>query len=96
MTKKDLIAEVARRTGLTRDQVLSSVEGAVEVISEQLCKGETVSLRGFGNFMVKQRKGKVARNIATNTQMKLPPTQVPHFKPADQLIDKVKSKNTNS
>ena len=96
MTKKELIAEVARRTGLTREEAFSSLEAITEVISEQLCKGDMVSLRGFGNFVVKHRKGKIARNIAQNTEIKLPPQMIPAFKPADVLLERVKSKVVKS
>ena len=48
MNKADLIDAVATKTGLGKTQASSAVESFLDVISEALTRGESVSLVGFG------------------------------------------------
>ena len=50
MNKADLIDAVATKTGLGKSQASSAVESFLDVISEALTRGESVSLVGFGIF----------------------------------------------
>ena len=65
MNKADLIDAVATKTGLGKSQASSAVESFLDVISEALTRGETVSLVGFGIFSVSERAGRVGRNPRT-------------------------------
>jgi len=61
MYKRQLIAEVARRSGpwgLTRSQVREALHGILDVIAEQMEAGGAVTLAGFGRFQAKEHKGR--------------------------------------
>lgn len=43
---------------------LDALEASMASIKESILNGEEVTLRGFGTFGLKERKEKVARNMA--------------------------------
>ena len=54
MTKAEIVTEIARKTGIERKDVLSTIEAFMEVVKESLTNEENVYLRGFGSFIVKK------------------------------------------
>lgn len=83
MTKAEVCSEIAKTTGIEKANVLAVVERFMEVVKESLSEGENVYLRGFGSFIVKERKEKTGRNISKNTAVIIPAHKIPAFKPAD-------------
>lgn len=90
MTKADIVSEIAKTTGIDRANVLETVEKFMEVVKDSLVHGENVYLRGFGSFIIKNRKEKTARNISRNTTIKIPAHKVPAFKPSKVFLEDVK------
>ena len=80
MTKSDIIKEVAEGTGLTKVEIEAVLEGLILSISDSLKRGERVDLRGFGSFLIKERKAREARNPSTNEIVKLNHRYIPSFK----------------
>lgn len=91
MTKAEVIAEIAQKTGVDKSDVSSSVEAFFKVIKNSLVEGENVYVRGFGSFIVKKRARKVARIISKNTAIVIDEHFIPSFKPAKTFIEKVKT-----
>ena len=58
-------------------------------IKYSLAHGENVYLRGFGSFIVKERKEKTARNISKNTTIIIPAHNIPAFKLAAEFKKEV-------
>ena len=79
MTKAQLVARVARDTGLTRKDVLRVLDGVLETIRRALKKGEPVKLVDFGTFLVSRRKPRAAHNPATGEPMRVPGRRWPRF-----------------
>lgn len=77
MTKADIVNEIARATGLDRASVLTTVEHFMDVVKGSLANGENVYLRGFGSFIIKERKAKTARNITKKTSLIVLSAQYP-------------------
>ncbi|MEZ4756314.1 MAG: HU family DNA-binding protein [Flavobacteriales bacterium] len=92
MTKAELVSMIAKRTGVERQVVLTTVEAFMEEVKNSLEKGTDVHLRGFGSFIVKHRAQKTGRILAKNTTIIIPAHDVPAFKPADVFVDKVKNR----
>lgn len=90
MTKADIVNEISRSTGLDKAAVLTTVEKFMDVVKDSMTHGENVYLRGFGSFIVKERKEKTARNISKNTTIIIPAHKVPAFKPAKTFIEEVR------
>lgn len=93
MTKAEIVAEIARTSGLERASVLDVIEKFMEVVKDSLAGGENVYLRGFGSFVVKERAEKTARNISKNTTIIIPAHRIPFFKPAGSMKQEVSDGN---
>lgn len=93
MTKAEIVAEIARTSGLERASVLDVIEKFMEVVKDSLADGENVYLRGFGSFVVKERAEKTARNISRNTTIIIPAHRIPFFKPASSMKQEVSDGN---
>lgn len=89
MTREELAREAARRTGLTVREVQSLTVVLLSIITERLCAGESVFLRGFGCFSTKKGKMRRARNPGQGGVMEIPPRVKPVFRPYDDLKDAV-------
>lgn len=88
MTKSVLIEKVAEKaTGLTSKQVEVIVETVFDSMKEALGKGEKIEIRGFGNFKLKTREPRKARNPKTGESVDVPAKKVLHFKIGKELKD---------
>tara|TARA_B110000971_G_scaffold221994_1_gene272353 strand:- start:303 stop:596 length:294 start_codon:yes stop_codon:yes gene_type:complete len=92
MTKADIVAEIAEKTGLEKVDVQTTVEAFMEEVKTSLETGNNVYLRGFGSFVIKQRAEKTGRNISKNTTIIIPAHNIPSFKPAKVFMEGVKTK----
>ncbi len=90
MTKTELIAEVAKKSDLSKKDSERAVQAVIETISEALKSGDKVQLVGFGTFEVRQRSERDAKNPATREPIHIPATKVPAFKAGKVLKDLVK------
>jgi len=90
MTKADIINEIAIKTGYDKKTITLIVESFVESVKGNLAKGENVYMRGFGSFVTKTRKAKIARNILASTSVAVPEHQIAAFRPAAELADAVR------
>lgn len=89
MTKVDLIAQVAEKTGLTKKETEKVVTAVLDTITENLVKGDKVSLVGFGMFEVKDRAERMGHNPKTGEPMKIAASKAPSFKAGKALKDAV-------
>ncbi|HRY98404.1 MAG TPA: HU family DNA-binding protein [Bacteroidales bacterium] len=92
MTKAEIVAEIANKTGIEKVAVQATVEAFMEAVKGSLVNGENVYLRGFGSFTIKERAEKTGRNISRNTTIIIPAHNIPAFKPAKAFLGEVKHK----
>ena len=91
MTKAEIVAEIANKTGIEKVAVQATVEAFMETLKNSMLNGQNVYLRGFGSFIIKKRAEKTGRNISKNTTIIIPAHNIPSFKPAKSFVTKVKS-----
>lgn len=91
MRKADLIAEITKKTGVEKVDVLVSLEQFFKEVKESLARGENVYIRGFGSFITKKRAKKIGRNIKKNIAIEIPEHHIPAFKPAKIFVEAVKT-----
>lgn len=91
MTKAEVIAEIAQKTGIDKADVAHTVEAFFNVVKQAMAEGENIYVRGFGSFVNKKRARKIARNISKNTAIIIDEHYVPSFKPAKVFVEKIKS-----
>lgn len=90
MTKAEIVAEIAVKTGVEKGAVQAVVENFMETVKAAMAKGENVYLRGFGSFIIKTRAEKTGRNISKNVSITIPAHNIPAFKPAKTFMNQVK------
>ena len=90
MTKAEIVNEIAKKTGIDKSQVLTTVESFMEVVKASLAEQEPVYLRGFGSFIIKHRAEKTARDIHKEKSITIPAHNIQAFKPAKTLVEEVK------
>ena len=90
MTKAEIVAEIANKTGIEKVAVQATVEAFMETLKNSMINGQNVYLRGFGSFIIKRRAEKTGRNISKNTTIIIPSHNIPAFKPAKSFVNKVK------
>ena len=81
LTKKDLVLAVARDTGITQVDVKRVVQRTLDRLIESLKEGQTIELRNFGVFKVRQRAPRRGRNPKTGQEVPVPSKRVVVFKP---------------
>jgi len=72
MTKKDIAQAVAARTDVSAAAAEDIIGAALDVIGEQLAKGEDVRLAGFGTFETRDRAARTGRNPQTGESIDIP------------------------
>lgn len=91
MTKADVINQIAEKTGIDKADVTASVEAFFTIVKNSMSSGHNIYVRGFGSFVNKKRKKKIARNISRNTAIVIDEHYIPSFKPAKVFINKIKN-----
>ncbi len=85
MNKAELIARIARDSGLTKADALRAVDALLDNVTKALKKGEKVTLVGFGTFQVGRRRARAGRNPQTGAPLKIPARRVPKFVAGKEL-----------
>ena len=90
MNKGGLVAEVAKRTGLSKAEVARVVDASIDAIRESVVSGERVTLADFGTFERKHRNERIARNPrAPQTPIVVPARDLPSFTPGKEFRGQV-------
>jgi DNA-binding protein HU-beta len=91
MRKPELIAAVARKTGMPESRAADAVNSVFATISDVLAEGDEVAISGFGTFRVAARPARDGRNPQTGAPMKIKAGKTPRFTPGASLKRSVDS-----
>ena len=89
MNKSDLVSATAAKTGQTKKATEESIAAALQVMTEELAKGGTIQLIGFGTFEVRSRAARTTRNPRTGESIQVDASKAPAFKAGKALKDAV-------
>jgi DNA-binding protein HU-beta len=92
MNKVDLVRYAMERHELSRNDAVALIDGVFEDIQSAVVSGEPVKIPGFGQFKVRDRAARIARNPATGQPVKVPAKRVFKFLPAKALKEAVMAK----
>lgn len=92
MNKVDLVRAAMERFEMSRKDAVALIDGVFEDIQTAVCSGEAVKIPGFGQFKVRDRAARIARNPATGEPVKVPAKRVFKFLPAKALKEQVMSR----
>lgn len=87
MNKTELIAAVAESAELSKKDSEKALKAFVDVVTEELKKGEKVQLVGFGTFEISERAAREGRNPQTGKTMSIAACKAPKFKAGKALKD---------
>ena len=87
MNKTELVAAKAEQTNLSKKDAEAALKAFIDVVSEELKKGEKVQLVGFGTFEVSERAAREGRNPQTGETMEIKASKTPKFKAGKALKD---------
>ena len=89
MNKAELITAVAENADMTKKDAEKVIKAFIDVVTEELKKGEKVQLVGFGTFEVSERAAREGRNPKTGETMPIAACKTPKFKAGKALKDLV-------
>ena len=92
MSKTELGAAIAEKTELTKKDSEKALKAFIDVVTEELNKGEKVQLVGFGTFEVAKRNARTGKNPQTGKAIKIPACKAPKFKAGKALKETVNKK----
>ena len=89
MNKTELITAIAESADISKKDSEKALKAFVDVVTEELKKGETVQLVGCGTFEVSERAAREGRNPQTGKTMKIEACKAPKFKAGKALKDAI-------
>ena len=85
MNKAELIENMAKVSKLSRTVCKDALEAFIDCVGQALKQNKSVSLTGFGTFVIMKRQSRVGVNPATGKKMQIPAKNVPKFRPGKAL-----------
>ena len=89
MNRTEFVAAVAENAEISKKDAEKAVKAFIDVVADELKKGEKVQLVGFGTFEVSTRAAREGRNPQTGEMMKIAACKAPKFKAGKALKDAV-------
>lgn len=89
MNKAELVAAIAEKTELSKKDSEKALKAFIDVVTEELTKGEKIQLVGFGTFEVAHRAAREGRNPQTGKSMTIAASKAPKFKAGKALKDTI-------
>jgi len=90
MNKTDVIEAVAKSADISKMSAGRAVDATFEAIVAALKAGNSITLAGFGTFMVAERAARTGRNPRTGETIPIEPAKVPRFRAGKTLKDALK------
>lgn len=89
MNKAELVDEIASIADITKADAGRALDAFVTVVTDALRAGGSVSLVGFGSFVVKERAERQGRNPQSGEAITIKAAKIPSFKAGKILKDAV-------
>ena len=87
MNKPSLVAALSERTKAPSDVANDFVSALFDTITEELKKGNKVSLGNFGTFYLIRHKDRTTAHPTSKAQVQLPALTLAKFRPSSKLKD---------
>lgn len=85
MTKSELVAAIADRSGLNRAQAKDALDAFIASVAKSLKDDKEVRLVGFGSFVPVKRAAGTARNPRTGQTVRRPASRTCRFRVGEAL-----------
>lgn len=80
MNKSGLIDAIADELDMSKIEATSVLNTILQTMTETLIRGESIELRGFGSFVIRQYKSYEGRNPKTGEKIQVETKKLPYFK----------------
>ncbi|MDO9153370.1 MAG: HU family DNA-binding protein, partial [Paludibacter sp.] len=90
MNHKELIAKIALKMNLPKQDIENLLAATIETCTEQLRDGKTIGVQSFGSLEVRKKEERLSVHPATQIRTLIPPKLVVNFKQSLILKDKLK------
>ncbi len=87
MNKQELIEQVAKGADISKAAAGKAVNAFTASVTKALKKGNSVTLIGFGTFVVSKRAARTGRNPQTGKEIKIAARNAPRFRAGKALKD---------
>lgn len=85
MKKSEIIEALAQNTGLTKADVEKVYNGTFELFKDELGKGNSVAVSGFGTFKISHRNARKGHNPQTGEAIDIAASNNVSFKAGTDL-----------
>lgn len=89
MNKTELEKQLATDLDISQAAAKDVLNAVLDEISHGLVKGESITLPGFGSFVVSERQAREGRNPRTGETMQIPASKSVRFRPGKTLKDQL-------
>jgi len=89
MNKSDLIEAMADSADISKAAAGRALDGLIEAITGAVRTNDTVSIVGFGTFLLRERAARTGRNPKTGGTIQIAASKTPAFKAGKAFKDAV-------
>ena len=89
MNKSELIEALAQDIGVPHREAAAITNTVIDTMTEALARGESIEIRGFGSFVIKNYGSYEGRDPKTGKKIKVSPKKLPFFKVGKDLREQV-------
>ncbi|MFK4132178.1 HU family DNA-binding protein [Pseudomonas luteola] len=87
LTHKELVAAIAAKIDVPNARVEEVIKGLKEVVTEELGKGEKVTINNLVTFTIKEQAARTGRNPQTGQPLEIAAKRVLKVTPSKPLKD---------
>ena len=91
MDNKTFVDTLSRNLDISRETVISLIEGLSEVVGECGASLDSILLPSFGTFEPRKRMERVAVHPASGKRLLVPPKIVMSFRPSPNLKQRIRN-----
>ena len=89
MNKSELIEAMADSADISKAAAGRALDGLIEAITKAVKNNDTVSIVGFGTFLLRERAARTGRNPKTGREIEIAASKSPAFKAGKAFKDAV-------
>jgi len=89
MNKSELIDAMADSADISKAAAGRALDGFIEAITNAVKNDDTVSIVGFGTFLLRERAARTGRNPKTGAAIEIAASKAPAFKAGKGFKDAV-------
>ncbi len=89
MVKSELIQKLSESANIPPKIAEIAVNTIFDSMTDALVRGESIEVRGFGSFKVREYRGRTGNHPRTGTEIEIAPKRRPFFKVGKELRERI-------